>query len=217
MTFFTDEYSVFFQELEQNNNKEWFHANKKRYEEHVRKPLIKFVEAVVAEMQKHDPSFDPVPSKCLSRINRDIRFAKDKTPYNIHMFAHITKGPKENILPGIGFRFGADGTGIMTGFYQPSKERILSIRNKIAKNIDTFQKLKTDKNLVKYFGEIQGEANKRIPPEFKEAFIKEPLIANKQFYCVSHKDAEYVSSNQILEDVVNHWLAARKLNDFLSS
>ena len=214
MQYFTKAYNQFFQELEKNNKKEWFHSNKKNYEQNVRKPMIQFVEDLIQEMQKYDPEMNPVASKCLGRINRDIRFSKDKTPYNTHLFAHITKGSKEEPIPGIAFRFGADHAGIMTGYYRPSKEKLNSIRSKISSNLKKFQALKSDKDFVNKFDSIQGEAYKRIPPDLLEVYEKEPLIANKQFYYVKDKKANYVTSKNLLEDVMTYWLAAKPLNDF---
>ena len=101
MTYFTKEYLDFFQELEKNNSKEWLDNNRKSYENHVRKPMIALVEDVISAMQEYDIEFHPDPKKCIGRINRDIRFSKDKTPYNTHFFAHITKGTKENPIAGM--------------------------------------------------------------------------------------------------------------------
>lgn len=178
--------------------------------------MIALVEDLIAAMQKYDKAFNPNPSKCLGRINRDIRFAKDKTPYNQHFFAHITKGTKEAPLPGIAFRFGGRDGGIMGGFYKPSKEQLGQIRNNISTDTKTFQKLITNKNFVKHFGRIRGEAYKRVPPELKATFEIESLVANKEFYYVSEKKASFVTTENLLEEIMSHWLAAKPLNDFLS-
>ena len=215
MQYFTKEYTKFFLALEKNNNKEWFHANKKWYESEVRKPMINLVEDLITAMQKHDPDMRPIVSKCLGRINRDIRFSKDKTPYNQHLFAHITKGTKEDPLPGIAFRFGGRDSGVMTGYYKPSKSRLRIIRHKIKSDLKTFQKLKSAKKFVTNFGEIQGEAYKRIPKELQETFEKEPLIANKQFYYVAENKVSFVTSNTLLKDILEYWKAAKPMNDFL--
>ncbi|MCI5054490.1 MAG: DUF2461 domain-containing protein [Flavobacteriales bacterium] len=214
MAYFTKEYEKFFKELKKNNNKDWFQENKKRYEEHVRKPMLSLVEDLIQEMQKHDPDIDPKPSKCLSRINRDIRFSKDKTPYNTHMWAHVSKGTKEDPIPGIAFRFSEDEGGIMTGFYQPSKDRLEHIRWKISQNLETFQKLKSDKKFVSLYGSIKGESLKRIPKGLQDIYEKEPLIANKQFYYVKNLGMELAYADDIVENLVEHWLVAKPLNDF---
>ena len=80
MQYFTNEYIRFFLDLEKNNRKEWFHDNKKRYEQHVRKPMIAFTADLIKEMQKYDPEINAIANKCLGRINRDIRFQKIKPP-----------------------------------------------------------------------------------------------------------------------------------------
>ena len=214
MQYFTKEYTKFFRELEKNNNKEWFHANKKTYDSEVRKPMIAFVEDLIIAMQKHDPEMRPIASKCLGRINRDIRFSKDKTPYNQHLFAHISKGTKEEPIPGIAFRFGGRDSGIMTGYYSPSKTKLADIRFKIQSDLKTFQKLKSAKKFVTKFGEIQGEAYKRIPKELQDTYEKEPLIANKQFYYVHVRKADFVTSKILLKEIMDYWLAAKPLNDF---
>ena len=216
MQYFTNEYINFFLDLEKNNRKEWFHENKKRYENHVRKPMIAFTADLIEQMQKYDPEIEAIASKSLGRINRDIRFSKDKTPYNRHLFAHIFKGTKANAIPGIAYRFGGGDCGIMTGYYTPSKERLYSIRKKIASDISTFQKLISNKNFKEKFGEVLGEKNKRIPAEFADAHEKEHLIANKQFYYVAEKEAQYVTSENLLDDILQHWLTAKPINDFLT-
>ena len=215
MQYFTKEYIKFFKELEKNNSKEWFHDNKKRYENHVRNPMIAFIEDLIIEMNKIDPEINPDPKKCLGRINRDIRFSKDKTPYNKHMWAHIGKGSRQDPIPGIAFRFGKD-CGVMTGYYSPSKERLSHIRDRIKSDLKTFQKLKSNKKFVGKYGEIKGETYKRIPPELQDVYEKEPLILNKQFYYYAEHKADFVTSKNLLKEIMNYWKAAKPLNDFLA-
>ena len=210
------DYLKFFKDLSNNNHKDWFQENKKRYETSVRKPMIALVEEVSELMQKYDPEMKVVASKCLSRINRDIRFSKDKTPYNIHMHAHISKGPKEDPFPGIAFRFGPEYSGIMGGYYNPQKERLLQIRNTISSDLKTFQKLIKSKKFVDKFGTIQGDALKRIPKEFQEVYEKEELIANKQFYYVKQLKPSFANEKDLAKTIVDYWLAAKPINEFLS-
>ncbi|MEM9546774.1 MAG: DUF2461 domain-containing protein [Bacteroidota bacterium] len=214
MQYFTTDLIDFFLDLEENNNKEWFHANKKRYETHVRKPMITLTADLIEEMQKYDPKISGVASKCLGRINRDIRFSKDKTPYNQHMWAHISKGTKQEPIPGIAYRFGGRDCGIMTGYYNVSKNQLNHLRRRISENIPQFQKLKSAKKFVELYGTIRGDQYKRLPSELQEIQKEEPLIANKQFYYVAEKKAIYATSSTLLSDIMEHWLAAKPLNDF---
>lgn len=217
MQYFTDDYVGFFKDLAKNNNREWFHANKKRYESSVKKPFVNFVSDLIEEVKKMDSEVDLDPKKCISRINRDIRFSKDKTPYNLHLNAHITKGnPKSNPYPLIALRFGGFETGIMSGHFMPSKERLLSIRKQIQKDPKTFEKLYSDKLFVEKFDTIKGDENKRIPVEFQEAFKTEPLIAKKQFYYMSMQQPNFITQKNLIPILIEHWKIAKPLNDFLT-
>jgi len=89
MTYFTEDFIQFFNDLEKNNNQEWFHNHQKSYETNVKKPMQRLLTDLIAELQKYDIEIDVDPKKCIGRINRDIRFSKDKTPYNVRSMAHI--------------------------------------------------------------------------------------------------------------------------------
>ncbi len=213
MQYFTKDYIDFFKDLSKNNNKEWFHDNKKRYENSVKRPFSNFVVALIEEVKKIDKEIDLDAKNCISRINRDIRFAKDKTPYNLHFNAHITKGDrKNNPYPIVAIRFGGFEAGIMSGHFMPSKERLLSIRNQIKDNQNDFSKLYRDKK----FGKIQGDVNKRIPIEFQETFKTEPLIANKQFYYMTEEKPSFIIKDDLMSKIIEHWKYAKPLNDFLT-
>lgn len=216
MKYFEKEFIQFFKELEDNNYKEWFHSNKKRYEAFVKKPMVQLVTDLVEELKKLDPEITVEPKKCLGRINRDIRFSKDKTPYNIRFFAHVTKGEKMDPLPVIAFRFGGRDAGIMTGFYNPNKDRLKRIRDKIKADPNTFKKLYSAKKFTDKFGSIQGDVNKRIPAEFKALVEQEPLIANKQFYYMKEVKPTIILQDDLIHTLLDYWKAAKPLNDFLS-
>lgn len=217
MKYFSQQYVDFFKDLSNNNNKEWFHNNKKRYENNVKKPFLNFVIALIEEISKIDNEVNLDAKKCISRINRDIRFSKDKTPYNLHLNAHITKGdPKNNPYPIIAIRFGGFEAGIMSGHFMPSKERLLNIRNIIKDNTNDFKELYSNEMFIQKFGKVQGDANKRIPIEFKETFKTEPLIANKQFYYLSEQKPDFITKNNLMSTIIEHWKCAKPLNEFIT-
>ncbi len=90
MIYFNQDYLDFFKELEQNNSKEWFDENRKRYEKSVKGPFKAFAKDLADEMQYLYPEVNLVENTSIIRINRDIRFSKDKTPYKIHNGVMIT-------------------------------------------------------------------------------------------------------------------------------
>jgi len=140
MSYFNDDFINFFKDLAANNNKEWFHANKKRYASNVKKPFENFLCDLIAEIQKHDPTVQVEPKHCMGRINRDIRFSADKTPYNLHYTAFVSRvGKKDKSVPGIYLRFSPESIGVMAGSHGLDKDQLNNVRTSIKNNLSEFQ------------------------------------------------------------------------------
>ena len=216
MSYFTEGFIQFFSDLEKNNNTEWFHANKKRYETFVKNPMQLLVTDLIAELKKFDPEINVDAKKCIGRINRDIRFSKEKTPYNVKYSAHIYKDSKTDPIPVIAFQLGSAEMAIMSGYYNPSKEKISYIRDQIKSNTATFKKIYSDPVFISKFGTILGESLKRIPVEYKETFDHEPLVAKNQFYFMHTLKSDLLLTDQLLPVLIEHYKAAKPLNDFLT-
>lgn len=217
MSWFTDDFNRFFKDLAKNNNKEWFDANRKRYETSVKRPFESFVAEAIKRIHQHDKSITIEPKDAIFRINKDIRFSKDKTPYKLEASAIISRaGRKDHAVPGIYFAFGPEAVKFYGGCYQPEKEQLLAIREAILKDGKGFRKAIGGKPFLALFKEVQGEANKVLPPEFKAAAAKEPLIANKQFYVGAELPAKLVSDAKLLDILMEHWLAMCPFNQWLA-
>ena len=217
MAWFTSDFNQFFKDLAKNNNKEWFDANRKRYEAGVKKPFEAFVTEAIKRIGKHDKSVSIEAKEAIFRINKDIRFSKDKTPYKLEASAIISPaGRKDHNTPGIYFAFGPENVKFYGGCYSPEKEQILAIREAIMKDGKGFRKVIDAKAFTTLFGTVQGEANKVLPPEFKAAAVKEPLIANKQFYVGAEKPAKLVTDPKLMDALMDHWLAMCPFNVWLA-
>ena len=216
MKYFSKDYVQFFKDLSKNNHKEWFHANKKRYEESVKYPFTSFITALIHELQKKEPEIQVEAKDCLARINRDIRFAKDKTPYNTHMTAFISpKGKKDKSIPGLFLRFAPDMLGIMGGCYAPDKEQLAKIRAAIIKDPKSLHKLIQRKTFKETFKELHGDKMKRIPKDLQEAAGKEPLILYKQFYYMAELKPTLLHSNDLMKEVLQTYRIMKPINDYL--
>ncbi len=217
MQYFTKDFIDFFKELAKNNHKDWFHANKKRYETSVKKPFEVFVGKMITEIQQWDPDLQVEPKNCMLRINRDIRFSKDKSPYNLHYTAFISKvGRKDKSIPGFFLRFSPEMIGIMGGCFGPSKEQLEKIRARISEDPTSFRKLIENKDFIQKFGGIKGETMKRIPKEWQEAHAKEPLIANKQFYFVAEETPDLIISASLVDHLMEYWKIMQPVNKYLT-
>ncbi|HRI45242.1 MAG TPA: DUF2461 domain-containing protein [Fimbriimonadaceae bacterium] len=216
MSWFTNDTMAFFRELEQNNDKVWFEANKKRYEGSVKRPMEEFAAEMIGRMQALDPAIDTTPRQAVFRIYRDTRFSKDKTPYKTNAGLAISRGGKHNpSTPGLYFHVDGKEVAVASGCYAPDTAQVLAIRKAIAANLDEFGKLIGDKGFVDKFGEVRGERNKVLPPEFKEVAKIQPLIANKQFYYWATLDSKALVADDLPDRVMGYLATAAPLNLFL--
>jgi uncharacterized protein (DUF2461 family) len=101
------------------------------------------------------------------------------------------------------------------GLYGPSKEEIYRIRERIAGDPEGFNKLVGSKTFKETFGEMQGEKNKIIPKEFKEAAESAPLIFNKQWFYMADLPAETVLNDDLLKIVMDVDKKAKPIRDYL--
>ena len=216
MKYFTQDYITFFKELEKNNNRDWFQANKKRYEASVKEPFQAFVEALISSLSKIHNNLTMTPKEAIFRINRDIRFSKDKSPYKTHMAAIISEhGKKNHTRPGMYIQANHADLRVYSGVHAMDKDQLHNVRSHIAGNLKQFDKLINAAAFKKTFGEVLGEKNKRIPPEFNEAFEKQPLIANKSLYYFFKLPPKTLLSDTLIKQVVDGYKVGLPLSRFL--
>ena len=213
----TEAFYEFFIELSANNQKSWFDENRARYEREVKALFLTFVEPVLVKMAAVDGRFSGMEAKqCIFRINKDIRFSKDKTPYKLHCAAAIQiGGRKEMGAGGLYIQLGPEECGLYSGVYMPEKDELMRIRGLIAGDLEGFNRVITDKAFVKYFGTVRGEKNKRIDADWVVAAAEQPLLYNKQFYIQHVMDAEDTLRSNFDDYVVEVWKASKGFNAFL--
>jgi uncharacterized protein (TIGR02453 family) len=150
------------------------------------------------------------------RINKDIRFSKDKTPYNTYVAANISVyGKKDKSYPGFYFQLSHDKIEMFGGAYMAEPPALQILRTSIAENLKEFSAAYNDKKFKEKFGTIKGEQHKRVPEEFQSIVSKEPLIANKQFYYNAEIKDDIVTKDELPETLMEYYLAGKKVNDFL--
>lgn len=216
MAWFSSEFISFFSELAENNHKEWFDANRSRYENFVKVPFKAFVGELLLRLRQHDPHLLPDVAQAMFRINRDIRFSKDKAPYKLHMGALLGRYGRKNLeYPAFYFELRADAIMFASGAYSPGKEYIERIRYHIAEHPHDFMEVLEDKSFVAKYGKLKGLQNKKVPADLKEAFLKQPYIANKEFYCMSEIPSVSITSEDLMDVVEAYFLSALPLNRFL--
>jgi uncharacterized protein (TIGR02453 family) len=156
--------------------------------------------------------------QCIFRINKDVRFSKDKSPYKLHCAAAIQiGGRKEMGAGGLYIQLGPEECGIYSGVYMPEKQELMRIRGLIAGDLEGFARVIKETSFVQYFGEVRGEKNKRIDKMLGMAAATQPLIFNKQFYIQHSVEAEDTLRSDFDDYVVEVWKASRGFNVFIGS
>jgi uncharacterized protein (TIGR02453 family) len=218
MAYFTQDFLDFFKELAANNHKDWFHANKKRYEKSVKEPFKVFVQDMINKAAVKDDRFAGEAKDAIFRINRDIRFSKDKSPYKLQMGAVIAPGGrKEGMgIPGMYLELSPAYFRFYSGVYMPEKEVLHNIREYIMKHSKELDKLVSDKEFSSRFGELRGEKNKVLPKEFKAAAEEQPFLFNKQFYFFTELPAETILRDDFSEVIMEHFEASQPMRHFLT-
>ncbi len=217
MAYFNEAFISFFNELKLNNDRDWFNANKKRYEKDVKVPFYHFVDDLISRVNALDPEIILEPKDAIFRIHRDIRFSKDKTPYKTQTSALITRGGRKNMTdPGLYIQFGADDARIYSGLYMLEKNDLLNVRRHIAAFPEELDTLRKEKNFVRLFGEIRGDKNKVLPAEFKLEVEKQPLIANKNFYYFAKYEPEFILKDDLVDIVIDHLKIVQPLNRYFA-
>lgn len=160
---FSKDTFLFFKELGDNNTKEWFDANRKRYEKEVRDRFKELCLAFTPAMKSIDLDFELRPHRCISRINRDTRFSKDKSPYKTHVWMSfmipIKAGEWVN-YPGFFLEVGSDTYTYGMGFYQPKRVVMDDFRDHISYRAEEFKEM-TQKTVFDRGFLLGGEEYKR--------------------------------------------------------
>lgn len=157
-------------ELAENNNRAWFVMNKPRYDI-LRAEFVELVTGLIAGITKFDPAVAACnPKRALFRINRDLRFARDRDPYKTTFSASITatglKKPSQGGGPAYYFHIDADGRLLRAcGEYMPPADRLRAIRNHVIDDAEGFGKLLKNKGLNEGFGGLSYESQLVRPPK----------------------------------------------------
>jgi uncharacterized protein (TIGR02453 family) len=131
----------FLADLSENNQREWFLANKSRFNE-AKGYFVEFIGEIIEQLQLHDPRiFDLKPEDAVFRIYRDVRFSHNKTPYKTHFSAYLASGGRKSNNAGYYLHIGSHEKFLAAGVHSPAKEELHAIRQEILFRPETFEKI----------------------------------------------------------------------------
>ena len=157
----------FLTSLKANNNKPWFDENRSEYQA-IRNEWLDFVAQVLSNLQAVHPSLEQLaPNKCIFRINKDIRFSKDKSPYKTNFGMQINFKNKKDLFCGYYLHIEPQNSFLAGGVYMPPNQILAAIRQEIDYNADAFLNIIENKALKTVFGNVQGEKLIKAPKGYE--------------------------------------------------
>ncbi len=208
----------FLEDLIANNNTEWMHANKKRYDNY-KKDYHSFIASILAAMKPLDPSLEPLEVKnCTFRINRDIRFSKDKAPYKTNMGVWMSQDKNRKNAPGYYIHFEKGNCFIAGGVWCPEPSELKQIRKEIEFFHDDLEAVLSDKKFTSEFSGLDksdGNMLKKAPKDFDPTHPAIELLKLKSF-TASHKINEKdFTDKDFSKKIAKQLIALQPMNDFL--
>ena len=208
----------FLEAIKDNNNRDWFLANRPAYLE-AKENFEGFVQEIINRLIEFEPIMKGLEAKsCVYRINRDIRFSSDKSPYKSHFGAFIVKGGRKNGDRFAGYYFHVEpGASILAGgAYMPPSPWLSEIREKISDYPDEITGILKARDFVKYFGSLDGEKLKTAPKGYPTTHPQIELLKYKSYLVVNEVQDKMVVSKEFQDHVIKVFKAMKPLNDFLN-
>jgi uncharacterized protein (TIGR02453 family) len=196
----------FLRELEGQNERGWFEANRNRYEK-ARRIFIELVGELIDAFGPVDDLGGVTVKECVFRINRDVRFSKDKSPYKTVMSAVLGRGGRKSGVRSYYFHIESEGRSFLAGgLYAPSAAELGAVRQALADDARAFKKIIRAPAFVREFGELGGDSLKVAPLGYPKDHPDIELLRKKQFLVMHRLTDEEILS----EDLIPRALAVYK-------
>lgn len=206
----------FLRELKENNDREWFNANKDWFQQSS-ETFKSFINHLIAGINEFDEFTGTVDSKdCIFRIYRDVRFSHNKEPYKTNFGAYITRGGRKGIYAGYYFHLQPEESFLSGGIYMAAPDIMKQIREDIDLYSDEFLAIVNEKKFSKTFSFFENEKLSRVPQGFDK---NSPMAEYLKFKHITPykmlSDKEICSSN-LLSNALDTYKTLKPLNDFLN-
>lgn len=209
----------FLKELKKNNRKEWFDANRSRFES-AREDFETFAADIIRKFGRIDETIAHLePRATTFRQHRDVRFSKDKSPYKVNMGMYLSKGGRKGIQAGYYFHLEPGGSMAGGGLWLPMAPELKKVRQEIDYNWDEFRKLVQSKKFKAVFGDLESGDDVKLsrPPKGYEADNPALEYLKLKSFISTHKiaDAE-LGFKELSKKVTAYFEALKPVVDFLN-
>ena len=185
----------FLKDLSQNNDREWYNTHKKAAQQ-ARTDWATFVDGVIDRLRDKAELGSVQAKQCVFRLQRDVRFSKDKTPYNPHFSAYITAQGKKTPKAGLFFRIKPDGSSLLGGgLWHGDGPTLAAIRQEIDYCGDEWHAILNAAGFKKRYGTIEGEQLKRPPKGYTADHPNIDHLRHKQWLAsIEITESQYTSA-----------------------
>jgi uncharacterized protein (TIGR02453 family) len=209
----------FLKDLKKNNNKPWFEAHRGQYES-ARMDFENFIKIILEKHSKKDADLRELSAKkCMFRMNRDIRFSKDKTPYKINLAASMDRGGKKSGFAGYYFHCEPGNSFMGGGIWMPDKDQVKKVRQEIDYCFSEFDKIVTSKKFRSTYSELySGEGIKlsKIPHGFEKDNPAAEYLKFKSWLVLTNLKDEELTSNALLKKTLSAFEILQPLINFIN-
>lgn len=209
----------FLSQLKKNNNKPWFDEHRAQYEA-AKIDFSNFIQLVIDALEKTDTTITGTTAReCLFRINRDVRFSKDKSPYKSNMGASIKRGGKKSGFAGYYFHLEPGASFIGGGLWMPEAAALKNMRQEIDYNWDEFGVILRAKPFQKIYGDLyrQGEVSlSTMPKGYEKDHPAAPYLKLKSFIAETRISDEELTKATLHKKTVEAFTAIKPMLDFIN-
>lgn len=209
----------FLKNLKKNNTKEWFDVNRKIYE-NAKQDFLALTTEVLQGITAKDESLALIdPKKCVFRINRDVRFSKDKSPYKTNMGMNIAKGGKNGMSAGYYFHLEPGACFIGGGLYMAMPDEVKKLRQEIDYNWTVFNKIITNKKFIATFSSLNKSPEftlVRPPKGYDETNPAIEYIKLKSWIAGANLSDEDLNDKDLAKKIITTFETLKPLIDFIN-
>lgn len=209
----------FLKDLQKHNNKPWFEKNRSVYED-AKTDFATFIQILLDRHGRKDERIKDLKAKeCTFRINRDVRFAKDKSPYKNNFGASINRGGKKSVYAGYYFHCQPGESFVGGGLWVPMPADLKKVRQEIDYCFDEFRKILSAKKFKTVYGDLDKSADVslvKVPQGFEKDHPAAGYIRLKSFLAMKRLDDKQLVSTDLVKTTLEAFEALQPLLVFLN-
>ncbi|MEO5684087.1 MAG: DUF2461 domain-containing protein [Chitinophagaceae bacterium] len=209
----------FLKDLQKNNNKPWFDANRPVYED-AKADFAQFVQALIDKHGSKDDSIKELKAKeCMFRINRDVRFAKDKSPYKNNFGASINRGGKKSMFAGYYFHCQPGEAFVGGGLWVPMPPDLKKVRQEVDYCFDELKKILAAKKFKTVYADLIKDSETslvNVPQGFEKDNPAATYLKLKSFIAMKKLDDKTLASKDLVNTTLEAFDALQPLLTFLN-